>query len=137
MDWSFNNDTPIYSQLVDKIKLSIVSGQLPPGEKLSTVRDLASEAKVNPNTMQRAFQELEREGLVFSQRGNGRFVTEDMEVIMEAKRAMAQEYIRSFIENMERLGYKGEEIISWEQTSASVYISTEEPEHLSAAKEVR
>ena len=103
MDWSFNNDTPIYSQLVDKIKLSIVSGQLPPGEKLSTVRDLASEAKVNPNTMQRAFQELERAGLVFSQRGNGRFVTEDMEVIMEAKRAMAQEYIRRFIENMERL----------------------------------
>ena len=111
MDWSFNNDTPIYSQLVDKIKLSIVSGQLPPGEKLSTVRDLASEAKVNPNTMQRAFQELEREGLVFSQRGNGRFVTEDMEVIMEAKRAMAREYIRSFIETMEKLGYKGEEII--------------------------
>lgn len=112
MDWSFNNDTPIYSQLVDKIKLSIVSGQLPPGEKMSTVRELASEAKVNPNTMQRAFQELEREGLVFSQRSNGRFVTEDMEVIMEAKRAMAQEYIRSFIETMEKLGYKGEEIIS-------------------------
>ena len=112
MDWSFNNDMPIYSQLVDKIKLSIVSGQLPPGEKLSTVRDLASEAKVNPNTMQRAFQELEREGLVFSQRGNGRFVTEDMEAIMEAKKAMAQEYIRSFIETMEKLGYKGEEIIS-------------------------
>lgn len=112
MDWSFNNDTPIYSQLVDKIKLSIVSGQLPPGEKLSTVRDLASEAKVNPNTMQRAFQELEREGLVFSQRSNGRFVTEDMEAIMEAKKAMAQEYIRSFIETMEKLGYKGEEIIS-------------------------
>ena len=112
MDWSFNNDTPIYSQLVDKIKLSIVSGQLPPGEKMSTVRELASEAKVNPNTMQRAFQELEREGLVFSQRSNGRFVTEDMEVIMEAKRAMAQEYIRSFIETMEKLGYKGEEILS-------------------------
>ena len=112
MDWTFNNDMPIYSQLVDKIKLSIVSGQLPPGEKLSTVRDLASEAKVNPNTMQRAVQELEREGLVFSQRSNGRFVTEDMEVIMEAKRAMAQEYIRSFIETMEKLGYKGEEIIS-------------------------
>ena len=112
MDWSFNNDTPIYSQLVDKIKLSIVSGQLPPGEKMSTVRELAAEAKVNPNTMQRAFQELEREGLVFSQRSNGRFVTEDMEAIMEAKKAMAQEYIRSFIETMEKLGYKGEEIIS-------------------------
>ena len=112
MDWTFNNDMPIYTQLVDKIKLSIVSGQLPPGEKLSTVRELAAEAKVNPNTMQRAFQELEREGLVFSQRSNGRFVTEDMEVIMEAKKAMAQTYIRSFVESMEQLGYTGEEIIS-------------------------
>ena len=112
MDWTFNNDMPIYSQLVDKIKLSIVSGQLPPGEKLSTVRELAAEAKVNPNTMQRAFQELEREGLVFSQRSSGRFVTEDMGVIMKAKKAMAQAYIRSFMESMENLGFAQEEIIS-------------------------
>lgn len=112
MDWTFNNDMPIYSQLVDKIKLSIVSGQLPPGEKLSTVRDLAAEAKVNPNTMQRAFQELERKGLVFSQRSSGRFVTEDMEVIMEAKKAMARQYILGFMENMEKLGYTPQEIIN-------------------------
>ena len=112
MDWTFNNDMPIYSQLVDKIKLSIVSGQLPPGEKLSTVRDLAAEAKVNPNTMQRAFQELEREGLVFSQRSSGRFVTEDMEVIMEAKKAMARQYILGVMENMEKLGYTPQEIIN-------------------------
>ena len=112
MDWTFNNDMPIYSQLVDKIKLSIVSGQLPPGEKLSTVRDLAAEAKVNPNTMQRAFQELEREGLVFSQRSSGRFVTEDMEVIKEAKKAMARQYILGFMENMEKLGYTPQEIIN-------------------------
>ncbi len=111
MDWTFNNDMPIYSQLVDKIKLSIVSGQLPPGEKMSTVRELAAEAKVNPNTMQRAFQELEREGLVFSQRSSGRFVTEDMEAIMKAKRDMAQTYIRSFVESMEKLGFTQEEII--------------------------
>ena len=94
MDWSFNNDMPIYTQLVDKIKLSIVSGQLPPGEKLSTVRDLAAEAKVNPNTMQRAFQELERAGLVFSQGSIGRFVTEVWEVFMEAKEAMARQYVQ-------------------------------------------
>ena len=86
MDWNFNNDMPIYTQLVDKIKLSIVSGQLAPGDKLNTVRELAAEAKVNPNTMQRAFQELERGGLVFSQRNSGRFVTEDVEAIMTAKR---------------------------------------------------
>lgn len=111
MDWSFNNDMPIYSQLVDKIKLSIVSGQLPPGEKLNTVRELAAEARVNPNTMQRAFQELEREGLVFSQRSSGRYVTEDMEAIMEAKANMAQAYIRDFTRSMEKLGFTKEEII--------------------------
>ena len=111
MDWSFNNDMPIYTQLVDKIKLSIVSGQLPPGEKLSTVRELATEAKVNPNTMQRAFQELERAGLVFSQRSSGRFVTEDVEIIMEAKKAMARQYVQSFMKSMEQLGYTGEEIL--------------------------
>lgn len=111
MDWNFNNDMPIYTQLVDKIKLSIVSGQLPPGDKMSTVRDLAAEAKVNPNTMQRAFQELEREGLVFSQRSSGRFVTEDVEVIMGAKKALAEQYIQSFMKNMEQLGYSGKEII--------------------------
>ena len=112
MDWSFNNDMPIYTQLVDKIKLSIVSGQLPPGEKLSTVRDLAAEAKVNPNTMQRAFQELERAGLVFSQRSSGRFVTEDVSIIEKAKMALAQEHISKFISSMERLGYDRAEIIA-------------------------
>ena len=111
MDWSFNNDMPIYTQLVDKIKLSIVSGQLPPGEKLSTVRELATEAKVNPNTMQRAFQELERAGLVFSQRSSGRYVTEDVEIIMEAKKAMARQYVQNFMKSMEQLGYTGEEIL--------------------------
>ena len=111
MDWTFNNDLPIYTQLVDKIKLRIVSGQLPPGEKLSAVRELAAEAKVNPNTMQRAFQELERAGLVFSQRSSGRYVTEDVEIIMEAKKAMARQYVQSFMKSMEQLGYTGEEIL--------------------------
>ena len=111
MDWNFNNDLPIYSQLVDKIKLDIVSGLLPPGEKLPTVRDLAAEARVNPNTMQRAFQELEREGLAFSQRGSGRYVTEDVKTIMEAKNAMAQQYILSFVDSMSKLGYSREETI--------------------------
>ena len=111
MDWTFNNDLPIYTQLVDKIKLRIVSGQLPPGEKLSAVRELAAEAKVNPNTMQRAFQELERAGLVFSQRSSGRYVTEDVEIIMEEKKAMARQYVQSFMKSMEQLGYTGEEIL--------------------------
>ena len=112
MNWHFNSDMPIYTQLVSQIKFAIVSGELPPGERLSTVRDLASEAGVNPNTMQRAFQELEREGLVFSQRSSGRFVTEDVSIIEKAKMALAQEHISKLILSMERLGYDRAEIIA-------------------------
>ena len=112
MNWHFNSDMPIYTQLVSQIKFAIVSGELPPGERMSTVRDLASEAGVNPNTMQRAFQELEREGLVFSQRSSGRFVTEDVSIIEKAKMALAQEHISKFITSMERLGYDRAEIIA-------------------------
>ena len=112
MNWHFNSDMPIYTQLISQIKFAIVSGELPPGERMSTVRDLASEAGVNPNTMQRAFQELEREGLVFSQRSSGRFVTEDVSIIEKAKMALAQEHISKFISSMERLGYDRAEIIA-------------------------
>lgn len=112
MKWHFNSDMPIYTQLISQIKFAIVSGELPPGERMSTVRDLASEAGVNPNTMQRAFQELEREGLVFSQRSSGRFVTEDVSIIEKAKMALAQEHISKFISSMERLGYDRAEIIA-------------------------
>ena len=72
MQWSFSNDLPIYSQLIGQIKVGIVSGVFPPGERLPSVRDLATEAGVNPNTMQRALAELERDGLVYSQRTAGR-----------------------------------------------------------------
>ena len=111
MEWTFRNDLPIYSQLVDKIKLAIVSGALPPGERLASVRDLAMEAGVNPNTMQRALQELEREGLVFSQRTAGRFVTEDITVIDEIKKKLAKGQIESFLKAMKELGYDREDII--------------------------
>ena len=112
MDWSFNNDTPIYSQLVDKIKLSIVSGQLPPGEKLSTVRDLASEAKVNPNTMQRALAQLEQDGLAVSSRTAGRTVTEDIAIIQNARRKRAREAVAECLQILADLGYTREEAVA-------------------------
>ena len=111
MDWVFRGDLPIYSQLVEQIKLGIVSGSFLPGERLASVRDMAAEAGVNPNTMQRALQELEREGMVYSQRTSGRFVTENMNVIEHAKQKLAEEQIRSFLEAMGKLGYRREEII--------------------------
>ena len=112
MDWKFRGDLPIYSQLVEQIKLGIVSGSFLPGERLASVRDMAMEAGVNPNTMQRALQELERDGMVYSQRTAGRFVTEDMRVIERAKKQFAEEQIRSFLEAMKKLGYQREEIVS-------------------------
>ena len=112
MEWKFRSDLPIYSQLVEQIKLGIVSGNLLPGERLMSVRDMATEAGVNPNTMQRALQELERNGMVYSQRTAGRFVTENMQVIEREKKKFAEEQIRSFLEAMKKLGYQWEEILS-------------------------
>ncbi|MBQ9685073.1 MAG: GntR family transcriptional regulator [Oscillospiraceae bacterium] len=111
MKWQFDNDMPIYTQLVGQIKFAIVSGALLPGSRMMTVRDLALEAGVNPNTMQRALQQLEREGLVYSQRSSGRFVTEDVGVIDRAKAALAAEHIRRFRASMGSLGYSREEMI--------------------------
>ena len=112
MEWKFRSDLPIYSQLVEQIKLGIVSGNLLPGERLMSVRDMATEAGVNPNTMQRALQELERDGMVYSQRTAGRFVTENMQVSERAKKKFAEEQIRSFLEAMKKLGYQWEEILA-------------------------
>lgn len=111
MRWLFSNDAPIYTQLVQQIKVGIVTGALPRGERLPSVRDLATEAGVNPNTMQRAMAELERDGLVYSQRTAGRFVTEDEELIRQAKRSLAEKHIKTFLAAMLRLGYQREEII--------------------------
>lgn len=111
MDWQFDSSMPIYTQLVYKIELAIVSGEFVRGQRLSAVRDMAAEAGVNPNTMQRAFQELERQGLVYTQRSSGRYVTEDMTVIENTKQALALENIKSFMDSMRRIGYSREEII--------------------------
>ena len=111
LEWTFRNDLPIYSQLVERIKLGIISGALPPGARLNSVRDLAMEAGVNPNTMQRALSELEREGLVFTQRTSGRFVTEDTAAIARCKKTLGGRHIRGFLAAMTLLGYQRREII--------------------------
>lgn len=120
MNWQFDNHMPIYSQLVGQIKQGIVAGIFPPGERLPSVRDLATDAGVNPNTMQRALTELERGGLVYSQRTAGRFVTEDQKMIENAKRSLAERHIASFLTAMTRLGYGKEDILTLlRQESAS------------------
>lgn len=110
MKWQFSSDVPIYAQLIAQIQTTIVSGTWPPGERLPSVRDLAAEAGVNPNTMQRAMTELERQGLVYSQRTAGRFVTKDRARIEQARLQCAQRQIQTFLDGMEQLGYTREEI---------------------------
>ncbi|MBP3539551.1 MAG: GntR family transcriptional regulator [Oscillospiraceae bacterium] len=117
MDWQFDNSIPIYTQLISKIELGIVSGEYVRGQRLPAVRDLATEAGVNPNTMQRAFQELERLELVYTQRSSGRFVTEDEKVIESTKKRLAQDNIRTFMSAMHRIGYSREEIIKLLESS--------------------
>ena len=119
MKWEFSNDAPIYAQLILQIKVGIVSGAFSPGERLPSVRDLAMEAGVNPNTMQRALAELEREQLVFSQRTAGRFVTEDSEMIQTIKQELAQQQLAQFFQAMAELGYARAEIVALVEQSGS------------------
>lgn len=112
MAWTLNADRPIYAQLVEKIQKDIVSGIYKAGDKIPPVRELATEAAVNPNTMQKALAELERMGLLYTQRTSGRFVTEDGKMINKIKNEMASEQIKVFLENMKQLGYDTEETIS-------------------------
>lgn len=112
MDWSFRNDQPIYSQLIQRLTEAIVSGVYAPGEKLPSVRELALEAGVNPNTVLRSLTELEREGLVFSQRTAGRFVTENENMIVNTKLRIADERVSEFLRSMKTLGCGRQEIIS-------------------------
>lgn len=111
MPWSFDNNRSIYAQIVEEIQSRIANGQYEPGSRLPAVRELAEEAGVNPNTMQKALAELERMELVFSRRTSGRFVTEDDEKIMEMRRKSAREAVDAFLQQMENMGIKKEEII--------------------------
>ena len=105
MDWTFRTDAPIYMQLCERLTLAIASGGYAPGERLPAVRELAVDAGVNPNTVQRALSELERLGLVYTQRTAGRFVTGDAERIGRERQRIAEERTRSFLGAMEELGY--------------------------------
>ncbi len=111
MPWNLDSDRPIFIQIVERIQVDIVSGRYKAGEKLPSVRELAAEAAVNPNTMQKAFAELERTGLVYSQRTSGRFITEDTAMIEQLKKQLAEQKIAEFMKSMEQLGFAREEVI--------------------------
>ena len=111
MPWNLDDSHPIYLQLMERIQHDIISGVYQPGDKLPSVRDLALEAAVNPNTMQKALSELERSGLVYSHRTSGRFITDDSTLLKKIKTDLAQEYISSFLEQMSRLGISRSETL--------------------------
>ncbi|MFV0351051.1 MAG: GntR family transcriptional regulator [Oscillospiraceae bacterium] len=110
MEWQFADDRPLYLQLVEQMRRIIVTGSWPPGSRLASVRDLALEAGVNPNTMQRALAELENEGLVMAQRTSGRYVTEDTELVAKLRHTLAREITKNFKSSMYAIGCDDAEI---------------------------
>lgn len=112
MSWNLNSERPIYSQIMEHITLDIISGLYSTGAKLPSVRDLAQEAGVNPNTMQKALSELERTGLLFSQRTGGRFITEDSAMIEQVKNNLASEHIKEFLKKMKCIGFNKDAAIA-------------------------
>ena len=111
MSWEFQDHLPIYAQLMDTLKRRIITGRYLPGEKLPSVRELAAEAGINPNTVQRAFSELEREGLIYTQRATGKYVTENADEIKSARQALAKTQVAEFFSNMQSLGYSVGDVI--------------------------
>lgn len=111
MAWKFTSDAPIYLQIMDEIKLRIAQGRLKPGDKVPAVRELALKAGVNPNTMQKALSELEREGVLYSQRTSGRFVSDQSEANTNLKNSIASKHIETYINGMRDLGHSNDEII--------------------------
>ena len=111
MAWQLDSDRPIYSQLIERIQVLIVSGYYESGGRVPSVRELAAEASVNPNTMQKAFAELEHSGLIITQSTNGRMVTEDKALIGEIRAQLAQKHINDFREKMELLGFTQAQIL--------------------------
>ena len=110
MPWNLDSSRPIYLQLIERVQMDIITGRYQPGDKLPSVRDLAQEAAVNPNTMQKALSELERSGLIYSQRTSGRFITEDKELIHQMKKGLAAAEVSAFVAHMKQLGITPEEI---------------------------
>ena len=111
MSWEFQDHLPIYAQLMDTLKRRIITGRYLPGEKLPSVRELAAEAGINPNTVQRAFSELEREGLIYTQRATGKYVTENADEIKSARQALAKTQVADFLRAMQSLGFSVGDVI--------------------------
>ena len=137
MEWNFKDGIPIYTQIIDEMTMRIASSAYAPGDKLPSVRDLALDAGVNPNTMQRALAELERRGLVNAQRTSGRFVTEDAGALTGLRKSMSDEIIQELTGRLRDLGMTDEEIIDAvrEQVSSGGALRTDSSDAAEAVSE--
>ena len=113
MEFVFDNNIPIYIQLLDYLKIYLISGVFKSGEKLPSVREFATSFKVNPNTMQKALSELESMKLIYTERTNGKFVTEDKELIEKLKDEYALTLAKSYFQGMKRIGLGKAESIKY------------------------
>lgn len=111
MTFKFDENLPIYIQIMDYIKKKVIIGEIKEGDKLPSVRELSGELKVNPNTISRAYQELEREGFTYTQRGMGTFITEDKDILFNLKKTMAKDIVSKFIYQIKELHFSKEEIL--------------------------
>ena len=119
MEWKLVEGRPIWIQLYEQLVYAIVSGRYPCGSRFPSVRELASQAQVNPNTMQRALSQLDAAGLTYTQRTDGRTVTENQTVIEIARRTLAKEEIFRYLNGMKNLGYeKAQAVAMWEEELA-------------------
>ena len=112
MEWKIDNNKPVYIQLVEQLKVKIISGEIELDSKLDSVRSLAAEAMVNPNTMQKALAELEREGFVYSKRTSGRFVTDNKELIENERKNLVKDNVKKTLDTLINLGYTNKEILN-------------------------
>lgn len=119
MSFELNSDKPVYLQIMEQIERDILSGKYKPGDKFPSVRELAAHAMVNPNTMQKALAELERNGLVYSQRTSGRFITDNKELLETMKREIAKKEVQDFITHMKTLGFTDQEIQTFVATETA------------------
>lgn len=115
VEYIFDNDRPIYIQLVEQLRINIVSGKLKSAERLPSVRELALIARVNPNTMQKALSELETEGLIYTERTNGKFVTDNTKLIESVKNELATEKVKKYLNDMKNIGISPDEAIVYLQ----------------------
>lgn len=115
MNIEFDNERPIYIQLVEILRIEIITGKLKQGERIPSVRELALIMKVNPNTMQKALVELEKEKLLYTERTNGKYVTNDQALLEKVKKDLARDIVNNYLESMKNIGIDYKESLKYLQ----------------------